>query len=222
MKQKLVLAWSSGKDSALSLQALRRRDDVEVVALLTTIARDSDRVPMHHLPRVLVERQAAAAGLPLEVVHIEPNANNVAYEAAMGAALERLRAKGVTGVAFGDLFLEDVRAFREQQLAKVGMDALFPLWLEPTEALARCFIRDGFQAILTSVDTQQIPGTFLGRAFDDTLLRDLPEGADPCGENGEFHTFVHGGPIFTEAIPFALEGDPQVEGAFHRCGLCAA
>jgi uncharacterized protein (TIGR00290 family) len=221
MKQKLVLAWSSGKDSALSLHALRRRDDVEVIALLTTISREGDWVPMHRVPRDLVERQAEAAGLPLEVVYIESGANNIAYEAAMGAALQTLRAQGVTGVAFGDLFLEEVRAFRERQLAKVGMDAVFPLWHTPTDELARQFIAECFQAVITSIDTNQMPADFLGHAYDAAFLGKLPKNADPCGENGEFHTFVHAGPIFSQGIPFVLDG-AEIEGPFHRCALCAA
>lgn len=221
MKQKLVLAWSSGKDSALALHALRRRDDVEVTALLTTISRADDCVPMHHVPRALVERQAKAAGLPLEVVSIEPNASNAVYGAAMGAALETLRAQGITGVAFGDLFLEDVRAFREQQLAKVGMGAVFPLWHAPTRALARQFIAEGFEAVVTSVDSNQAPVHVLGHAFNEALLDQLPAEADPCGENGEFHTLVHAGPIFDAPIAYGIAPEVQVEGPFYRCEVRA-
>lgn len=196
----VLLAWSSGKDSAWSLHVLRQRPDVEVVGLLTTVNGVHDRVAMHAVRRTLLEAQARAAGVPLAMVPIPSPCSNAEYEEAMGAAVERARAAGVRGVAFGDLFLQDVRQYRERQMAQTGLELLFPLWQRPTGALAREMLAGGLRATLTCVDPRVLPASFAGRAFDASLLADLPPGVDPCGENGEFHTFAWDGPMFREPI----------------------
>jgi uncharacterized protein (TIGR00290 family) len=196
----VLLAWSSGKDSAWSLHVLRQRPDVEVVGLLTTVNRVHDRVAMHAVRRTLLEAQAGAAGLPLAMVPIPSPCSNAEYEQAMAAAVERARAAGVRGVAFGDLFLEDVRQYRERQMAQTGLELLFPLWQRPTDALAREMLAGGLRATLTCVDPRVLPASFAGRPFDASLLADLPPGVDPCGEKGEFHTFAWDGPMFREPV----------------------
>jgi uncharacterized protein (TIGR00290 family) len=197
----ILLAWSSGKDSAWSLQILRQRPDVEVVGLLTTLSEAHDRVAMHAVRRTLLERQARAAGLPLTLVRIPSPCSNAEYEEAMGAAIARARAGGVRGVAFGDLFLDDIRRYRERQMAATGLELLFPLWQRPTDVLAREMLAGALQARLTCVDPRVLPASFAGRAFDAALLADLPPGVDPCGENGEFHTFAWNGPMFRHPVP---------------------
>jgi uncharacterized protein (TIGR00290 family) len=197
---KTLLAWSSGKDSAYCLHVLRAQD-VEVVGLLTTLNGTHDRVAMHAVRRALLEAQAAAAGLPVTIVPIPSPCPNEVYEAAMAEAMASARARGVEAVAFGDLFLEDIRRYREERLAGSGLVPVFPLWGRPTPALAREMIASGLRARLTCVDPRVLPASFAGRAFDETLLRDLPAGVDPCGENGEFHTFAWAGPMFRAPIP---------------------
>lgn len=199
-RRPLLLAWSSGKDSAWSLHILRQRPEVEVVGLLTTLNEAHDRVAMHAVRRTLLEGQARAAGLPLTLVRIPSPCSNAEYEAAMGAAVARARAGGVRGVAFGDLFLEDIRRYREGQMAGTGLELVFPLWQRPTDVLAREMLAGGLQARLTCVDPRVLPGSFAGRAFDAALLADLPPGVDPCGENGEFHTFAWDGPMFRAPV----------------------
>jgi uncharacterized protein (TIGR00290 family) len=198
---RLLLAWSSGKDSAWSLHVLRQQPDVEVVGLLTTLTDAHDRVAMHAVRRVLLEQQARAAGLPLALVRIPSPCSNAQYEEAMGHAVARARGEGVRGVAFGDLFLADVRRYRERQMAGSGLELLFPLWQRPTDRLAREMLAGGLQARLTCVDPRVVPSAFAGRAFDGGLLADLPSGVDPCGENGEFHTFAWDGPMFGHPVP---------------------
>jgi uncharacterized protein (TIGR00290 family) len=198
---KVLLAWSSGKDSALCLHLLRQSPTVEVVGLLTTLNAAHDRVAMHAVRRVLLEAQAEAAGLPLHVVTIPDPCPNEVYEASMAAALADARAGGVEAVAFGDLFLEDVRRYREERMALTGLGLLFPLWGRPTRALAEEMLDVGLCARLTCVDPRVMPASFAGRAFDRALLDELPPGVDPCGENGEFHTFVHDGPMFRRPVP---------------------
>ena len=205
----MLLAWSSGKDSAFSLHVLRAMEDVEVVGLLTTVNETHDRVAMHAVRRSLLEAQAEAAGVPLMIVRIPEACTNAAYEAAMGAALEEATARGVRGVAFGDLFLEDIRRYRERQMAGTGLRLLFPLWGRPTAGLAREMLRAGLRARITCVDPRALDGSFAGREFDRELLDDLPPGVDPCGENGEFHTFAWDGPMF--AHPVRVRGGEVVE-----------
>ena len=201
---KTLVSWSSGKDSAWTLEMLRRAGGCEVVGLVTTINDAFDRVAMHAVPTPLLERQAAAAGAPLWKVPIPYPCTNADYEAAMHLLVERARAAGVTQMAFGDLFLEDVRAYRERQLADTGLTPIFPLWQRPTPALAAEMIGGGLAAVLTCVDPRALPASFAGRAFDGQLLAALPPGTDPCGERGEFHTFAYAGPMFSAPIPIAV------------------
>jgi uncharacterized protein (TIGR00290 family) len=208
-RPRVLLSWSSGKDSAWALHELRRAGDVEVVGLLTTLSEPHDRVAMHAVRRPLLEAQAAAAGLPLWPVPIPSPCSNAEYEAAMEAALARARAEGVEAVAFGDLFLEDVRRYREEKLAPTGVRPLFPLWGRPTTALAREMLAAGTVAHLTCVDPRQVPAGLAGRRWDATLLAELPPAADSCGERGEFHTFVSAGPMFT--APLAVRVGDVVE-----------
>lgn len=196
-----LLSWSSGKDSAWTLHALRTGGAVDVVGLLTTLNEAFDRVAMHAVRRALLEAQARAAGLPLLVVPLPWPCSNKAYEAAMDRALGEARELlDVTHVAFGDLYLEDVRAYRERKLAGTGLTPLFPLWGQSTRELARRMIEGGLQAVLTCVDPRRLPASFAGRRFDASLLADLPPDVDPCGEAGEFHTFVYSGPMFSAPI----------------------
>jgi uncharacterized protein (TIGR00290 family) len=199
----LALAWSGGKDSSLALQALRDAGAAPV-ALLTTVTEGVERVSIHGVRRELLLAQAAATGLPLVEARIPLPCPNEAYEAAMTRALASPLLRDVPGIAFGDLFLADVRAYREERLTATQPPrrARFPLWGRDTSALARDFIAAGFRAIVVSVDPAQLDPAFAGRAYDAALLADLPAGVDPCGENGEFHTFVHAGPIF--AAPLAV------------------
>jgi uncharacterized protein (TIGR00290 family) len=196
----VALAWSGGKDSALALTALRR-DGTNVAALLTTFTDDYDRVSMHGVRRALVRGQAAAAGIPLVEVGIPAACVNDVYAARMEAAFCSPPLTELDAVASGDLFLEDVRAYREERLASAGKSALFPLWGCDTAALARSFIEDGFQAYVVCVDTRRLDVSFAGRDYDAAFLDDLPSGIDPCGENGEFHSFVHAGPCFDRPVP---------------------
>jgi uncharacterized protein (TIGR00290 family) len=196
IRKQVLLSWSGGKDSALTLQALRADPNVEVVALLTSVTRDYERISVHGVRRALLERQAERLRLPLFTIELDPVTTNDAYEAAFISALERVRRElpGVTSIAFGDLFLADVRAYRERLLAPTGFEPLFPIWGVDTSELARRFVRDGFVARLVCVDTTQLDGSFADRVFDESFLADLPVTVDPCGERGEFHTFVSDGP----------------------------
>ncbi len=196
-----LLAWSSGKDSAWSLQVLRAAGEVEVVGLLTTINQAFDRVAMHAVRTELLRAQAEAAGLPLWPVPIPWPCSNVQYEAAMSEALVRARGDGIEAVAFGDLFLEDIRRYREERLAATGIRPLFPLWGKPTAPLAAEMVAGGLRARLTCVDPRALDQRFAGRDFDAGLLAELPPSVDPCGERGEFHTFAYDGPMFRRPIP---------------------
>jgi uncharacterized protein (TIGR00290 family) len=200
-RPKAWLAWSSGKDSAWALHVVRQRCEFEVVALLTTVNQTYSRVAMHAVRESLIEMQAAAAGLPLVKVPIPSPCTNEIYEQAMGAAMARARAEGVRHVVFGDLFLEDIRAYREEQLADCGMTPVFPLWQRDTRQLAEEMIAHGVSAYLTCVDPRKLDRSFAGRRFDAELVNALPAGVDPCGENGEFHTFANDGPMFGHSIP---------------------
>lgn len=196
----VLLAWSSGKDSAYTLHVLRQREDVQVVGLLTTVNQAYDRVAMHAVRRSLLEAQADAAGLPLFLANIPSPCPNEVYEKAMAAALEEAKARGVRAVAFGDLFLEDVRRYREERMRSSGLELLFPLWGRPTRPLAEEMIASGLRARLTCIDPRKLAHSFAGREFSAELLRDLPEGVDPCGENGEFHSFAWAGPMFRHSV----------------------
>jgi uncharacterized protein (TIGR00290 family) len=197
----ILLAWSSGKDSAYALYVLRQQRDVEVVGLLTTVNETHDRVAMHAVRRSLLEAQAAAAALPLTTVCIPSPCPNDLYERAMSEALARVKPDGIQGVAFGDLFLEDVRRYRERQMEGTGLGLHFPLWGRPTRDLAEEMIASGLRAVLTCVDPRALGRSFAGREFCSDLLRDLPATCDPCGENGEFHSFAWDGPMFRHAMP---------------------
>jgi uncharacterized protein (TIGR00290 family) len=203
-RPKAWLAWSSGKDSAWALQTARQDRKFDVVALLTTVNRTHERVAMHAVRESLLEMQAAAAGLPLVKVPIPSPCPNEIYERAMSDAMTRARAEGVRHVIFGDLFLEDVRAYREKQLALCGMRPVFPLWGRNTRQLAEEMISGGLSAYLTCVDPRQLDRSFAGRRFDQKLLADLPRDVDPCGENGEFHTFTNAGPMFRTGLPVVV------------------
>lgn len=200
MKKKILLSWSSGKDSAWSLHVLRQQGLYEIAGLITTINSAFDRVAMHSSRRELVEMQAEAAGVPLIRVPLPWPCSNVDYERAMKKVCDQAVAEGVKAIAFGDLFLQDIRAYRERQLQDTGLEPLFPLWLIPTDALAREMIRGGLRAKLVCVDPKKLAPDFAGREFDEQLLQDFPAGIDPCGENGEFHSFVYAGPMFNREI----------------------
>jgi len=199
-RPKAWLAWSSGKDSAWALYTVRQAREFDVVALLTTVNRTHERVAMHAVRESLLEMQAAAAGLPLVKVAIPSPCSNEIHEQAMAEAMARARAEGVQHVVFGDLFLQDIRAYREKQLARCGMTPVFPLWDKPTRQLAEDMIAGGLSAYLTCVDPRQLDRAFAGRRFDRDLLADLPPSVDPCGENGEFHTFANAGPMFDSEV----------------------
>ncbi len=198
---KAILSWSGGKDSAMALHEVQRAGEYEIVAVLTTITEAYDRSSMHGIRRALIEQQAASIGFPLEEVLLSPVSSNEEYDSRMRELLERHKAEGVSTVLFGDIYLEDVRKYREERLASVGMKGLFPLWGRDTTELARDFIRQGFKAVITCVDTEQLDRSYTGRSYDEDFLSSLPTGVDPCGENGEFHSFVYDGPIFKGSIP---------------------
>jgi uncharacterized protein (TIGR00290 family) len=206
---KTILSWSSGKDAAWALHVLRQTPDVEVVGLLVTINEAFDRVAMHGVRRSLVEAQARAAELPLHVVPIPFPCPNDVYEARMAAFIGQAAADGIGAMAFGDLFLEDIRAYRESRLAGTGIAPLFPLWGSNTAQRAREMVAGGLRARVVCLDPRSLDRRFAGRAFDDAFLSDLPDSVDPCGENGEFHTFAHAGPMFTQDI--RLEAGQTVE-----------
>jgi uncharacterized protein (TIGR00290 family) len=214
---KILLAWSSGKDSAWALHALRRQG-LAPAALLTTLNEAADRVAMHAVRRTLLEAQAEAAGLPLWQVPLPWPCTNDDYEARMADACRRAVAEGFDAIAFGDLFLGDVRQYRERQLTGSGLEPLFPLWQMPTAALAEEMIAAGLRARITCVDRSKLDATFAGREFDRALLADLPPGIDPCGENGEFHTFAYAGPMFHVPLDIA-GGETREIGGFTYADL---
>lgn len=205
----IALSWSSGKDSAWALHLLRQNAGVEVAALITTFNAAANRVAMHAVRRELVEAQARRTGLPIHGIDLPWPCSNAEYEALMSGACERAARDGITAIAFGDLFLEDIRAYRERQLEPTGLKPLFPVWGIPTRALAWEMIRAGVKAKVTCVDPAKLDRSFAGRDFDASFLRDLPEPVDPCGENGEFHTFVYDSPVFSE--PLRVETGEIVE-----------
>jgi uncharacterized protein (TIGR00290 family) len=201
VRRKLLLSWSSGKDSAWALHCLRQRGEFDIAGLLTTFNQAFDRVAMHSTRRALVEAQARAAGLPLHGVPLPWPCSNEQYEAGMRQACDSAVAAGIDTMAFGDLFLEDVRRYREERLEGTGLTPVFPVWGLDTRRLAEEMIASGLRARLVCVDPRKLPREFAGRDFDADLLRDLPADVDPCGEKGEFHSFVYAGPMFSEPIP---------------------
>ena len=213
--KRVLLSWSSGKDSAWALHVLRQQSGVEVIGLLTTYNESADRVAMHAVRRTLVSAQARATQLPLWSVFLPWPCSNDVYEAKMQDATERARQSGVTHFAFGDLFLEDVRAYREAKLAGTGIDPLFPIWTteRDTPELARQMLASGLRGVLTCVDPKQLDPRFVGRRFDERLLADLPATVDPCGERGEFHSYCCAGPMFAEPIGVAV-GESSLRDGF--------
>lgn len=214
----VALSWSGGKDSSLALHATLADPARRVVALVTTVTDGYDRIAMHGVRRTLLRAQAASLGLPLIEAAIPPKATNALYEAAMGAAFARLASEGVQEIVFGDLYLEEIRAYRDRLVTGAGLRAHYPLWGRPTAPLAREFIALGFRAVLACVDRKQISVDLCGRDFDRALLDALPAGADPCGENGEFHTFVHDGPTFATPLAF-VRGEQVDRDGFRFCDL---
>jgi uncharacterized protein (TIGR00290 family) len=210
------MSWSSGKDSTFALQCVE--PDIEVTRLLVTVNEEADRVAMHAVRRSLLEQQADRLGLPLHIVPIPSPCTNEVYEARMSEALNAALHEGVSAMVFGDLFLEDVRLYRERALAPSGIVPVFPLWSRPTDALARQMVTAGVRAVLTCVDPAQLSPSFLGRSFDEDLLRDLPAGVDPCGERGEFHTFVWDAPSFSSPIPIRT-GERVTREGFEFCDV---
>jgi uncharacterized protein (TIGR00290 family) len=218
MPEPILFCWSGGKDSAMALHALLLRNDVQVTALLTTVTDEYDRISMHGVRCELLERQAKSIGLPLHEVRIPPQCGNPSYEARMEEALRIHYANGVRSVAFGDIFLEDLRLYREKNLARIGMTALFPIWKRDTRELIRHFHSNRFRSIVVCVDGKILDRSFAGRELDASFFKDLPPGADPCGENGEFHTFVFDGPIFRNPIPVRT-GEVVERDSFIFCDL---
>jgi len=219
MTKKAILSWSGGKDCALALRELSLGGRFEVAVLLTTFIGETDRVVMHGIPRPLVEDQARSLGLPLEAVFLDVNAGNDAYDRAIAEVLQRYRKRGFTAVAFGDLYLADVRRYRESRLADSGMAPLFPLWGMDTKALAERFVEEGYRAVVTCVDTEALDGSFAGRFLDRAFLEDLPTGVDPCGEKGEFHTFAFAGPVFRTEVAFRTGNLSLRDGRFREMDL---
>lgn len=209
MTTKIALSWSSGKDSAWALELLRADPSLDVALLLTTVNESNGRIAMHGVRRELLELQAKAAGLPLHVVPLPHPCSNEAYERAMAETCEELKRAGIGTVAFGDIHLADVRAYREARMAEAGMACLFPLWGRPSEALAREMTAGGMRARIVCLDAKHLGPEFLGRDYDQEFLASLPEGVDPCGENGEFHTFCFATPAF--AAPVAVDSGERVE-----------
>ncbi len=203
-RPKAILSWSSGKDSSMALYRVFQRKEFEVVSLLTTITDRYRRISMHGVREELLDLQARSLGLPLEKIWIPYPCPNQVYEDKMAKSLTAWKAKGVLNVIFGDLFLEDIRKYREEKLSRIDMRPHFPLWHEDTPSLAIEMLKVGFRALITCVDPKRLKRDFVGRQFDEFFLREIPADVDPCGENGEFHTFVYDGPIFREPIPVAV------------------
>jgi uncharacterized protein (TIGR00290 family) len=214
----ILFCWSGGKDSAMALHALMQRHDVRVTALLTTVTETYDRISMHGVRRELLVQQAQSIGLPLHEVRIPPQCVNPVYEARMEEALRVHYDAGVRNVAFGDIFLEDLRAYRERNLARIGMTALFPIWNQDTRELIRHFHSAGFRGVTACVDPKVLDRSFAARELDEQFFHDLPNNVDPCGENGEFHTFVFDGPIFRNSIPVRA-GEILERDSFIYCDL---
>jgi uncharacterized protein (TIGR00290 family) len=222
MREKVVVSWSGGKDSALSLYEVLNSGSYEVLELLTTVVKGPDRISIHDVQRVLLEQQAQALRIQLEELFILKGSSDAEYEKTLLKTLKRYRGNGVSSVVFGDLFLEDIRKYREHILAKAKMNGVFPLWKKDTKKLARTFINLGFKAVVTSVDSHVLGKDFAGREYDEKFLSDLPVSLDPCGENGEFHTFVYDGPIFCENVGFKKGELTLRDNRFYSCDLIPA
>ncbi|MGD6966528.1 adenine nucleotide alpha hydrolase [Rossellomorea vietnamensis] len=202
MKKNICLSWSGGRDSMVMLDRLHYSPEWNPARLLTTLAEEEQRVMMHDIPLPLLKKQSEALNLPLLPVLMKQGAGNEEYEAGMSSALGSLSAQVIQAVAFGDIYLKDIRAYRESQMSQTQLEPVFPLWGDTTSNLSREFIEKGYKAILICVDESQLDPSFLGREYDEDLLRDLPSSVDPCGENGEFHTFVYDGPLFKKPVEF--------------------
>jgi uncharacterized protein (TIGR00290 family) len=220
-EQAVLVSWSGGKDSCFALFETQKAKNIRVHALLTTITRDFDRISMHGVRRVLLERQAESLGLPLQQIFITRGAGNEEYEQRMGETFATYRHRGIDVVVFGDLFLQDVRAYRERLLARFNMTGSFPVWGRDTTQFIREFIALGFKAVIVCVDPRQLDPSFSGRLIDENFLADLPPGADPCGENGEFHTFVFDGPNFRKPVNYSI-GEIVCRDSFWFCDLVPA
>jgi uncharacterized protein (TIGR00290 family) len=219
MTERVLFTWSGGKDSALALYELQRRNGYDVMALLTTLTEDYDRISMHGVQGILLEQQANSLGLPIEKVYISKNSSNEEYEAKMREILQKHLTAGVSSVAFGGIFLEDLRKHREDNLAKIGMKTIFPIWKTDTTELAHRFIDLGFKAIITCIDSNFLDKAFVGKLYDQQFLSELPSTVDPCGENGEFHSFVYDGPIFQKRVTYTKEEIVFRDGRFWYCDL---
>ncbi len=219
MRKKAIVAWSGGKDSALALHEVLKNEDYEIVTLLTTITEDYRRISMHGVRQALAQTQAECLGYNLDCVFIPKDASNELYEERMEFILEKYKERGVMSVVFGDIFLEDVRQIRASKLATIGMEGIFPLWKKDTKELAEGFIGHGFKAIVTCVDSKFIDGSYAGRLLDMQFLSTLPSNVDPCGENGEYHSFVFDGPIFNKKVSFRKGEIVLRENRFYFCDL---
>lgn len=219
MVERALFTWSGGKDGAMALYELQKVGNYEISALLTTVTKDYDRVSMHGVPRSLLEQQADSLGYPLEQVLISKDASNEEYEAKMKRILEKYLKAGISTVVFGDIFLEDIRRYREENLSNIGMKAVFPIWKRNTAELAHTFVDLGFKAVVTCVDSKFLGKAFVGRLFDERFLSELPSNVDPCGENGEFHSFVYAGPVFWESLSFKLGDVVLRDNRFYFCDL---
>jgi len=217
--EKVVVGWSGGKDSAFALYEILKTQTYEVAALLTTVTRDYDRISIHGVRRVLLEAQAEALGLPLEVMFLHKGASDIDYGAALVEALKKFKNIGVERVVYGDIFLEDVKKYRDNLLSKVGMRGVYPLWKKDTTQVANAFIDLGFKAIITVVDSRVLGNVYTCREYDKQFLADLPVTVDPCGENGEFHSYVYDGPIFKKHVAFKRGQVLFRENRFWYCDL---
>jgi uncharacterized protein (TIGR00290 family) len=219
LTKKIVVGWSGGKDSALALYEVQKAGGYDAVELLTTVTEDYDRISIHDVRRVLLEQQAEALGLPLEKMLIPKGASNKEYEEELLTLLRSYRNRGFVSVVFGDIFLADVKKYRDDLLAKIGMRGIYPLWKRSTKELAERFVSLGFKAVITVVDSNALGKEFAGREYDRQFLADLPVGVDPCGENGEFHSFVYDGPLFSKAVAFTKGAVAFRESRFWHCDL---
>ena len=219
MQEKVIVSWSGGKDSTLALQEILQANRYKVAGFLTTVNRDFNRISIHGVQSVLLEQQANSLGFPLKKMFVPKDVDNVEYEDSLLRILRKNRNNGISSVVFGDIFLEDVRKYRERILSKSGLKSVFPLWGRNTGELAQSFVDRGFKAIVTVVDLNFLDRKFAGREFDRVFLSDLPESVDPCGENGEFHSFVYDGPIFRKKVAFAAGEVALRENQFYYCDL---
>lgn len=219
MSEKILFSWSGGKDSSLALYEIQKSPEYEVEALITTVTRDYGRVSMHGLRKELLHAQSESLGLPLKEVFISKEASNEEYQKSFLSSLKAYKNSGISKVVFGDIFLEDIKEYRQNLLANIEMECIFPIWNKDSSTLAQQFIEDGFKAVLVCVDTEQLDAEYSGRQFDHSLLSDLPDKVDPCGENGEFHTFVYDGPIFSSSIAHSLGDVVLRDERFSYCDI---